>query len=134
MDKKKTCYTIPHPSLFIDNYLSAEEKDSAFILRYAYIKNDVPYKTGLRFDDCRAYRFRSFDYCTGWHIDGVYLTLAQVEGSSWLKELKTDAYKEWKEYNSMNHYMIFMENTGCYEMIAGSWELLPIEEGHLEEP
>lgn len=75
----------------------------------------------------RASRTRDVDACTDWHVDGVIETLVEILDSDWVAELRRDTAdiqrdgEKWQ----MHHYMIFMDNHGCIEAIAESWELLP---------
>jgi hypothetical protein len=52
-----------------------------------------------------------------------------VEGSEWLEEIQSDTEKIWKNKWKMNHYMIYLDSAGCFEIIAESWAALPEQEG-----
>jgi hypothetical protein len=85
---------------------------------------DVIYGSGLDFHGVRAYRWRAESHCTLWHIDGVYDTVAEVKRSKWVAALTAAEPKESRGRFEMHHYMIYLDSSGSYEIIAASWSLL----------
>jgi hypothetical protein len=63
-------------------------------------------------------------------IDGGYDTIAAVEGSGWVEELTSAQTKEWRGHFAMHHYMLYIDSSGCYEVVAASWSLLPDVQKH----
>ena len=68
-------------------------------------------------------RTRTERCCTAWHIEGAYDTLVEVEGSSWVNEIRADTQALWRDKWAMHHYMIYLDSI-CFEVIADSWEAL----------
>jgi hypothetical protein len=98
------------------------------VLRFQYYRDDVLVRSGIRFEMITATRMRTERCCTVWHIE-AYDTLVSVEGSAWLKEIVADTHEPWRHKWKMNHYMIYLDSTGCFEFIAESWKVLPEEVG-----
>lgn len=118
--------TMPVPStsfvsdpVFIDHGGDAE-------LRYDYDRDDQVVRGGIRFETVRAYRFRAEGHCTAWHVD-AYDTLVEVVSSSWVTELldaePSYTWGHWK----INHYLLFLDGAGAFEVAAEAWSLLPEE-------
>jgi RHS repeat-associated protein len=99
------------------------------VLQFDYDRNGSIYRSGIKFNGVIAHRHRSDPLCTAWHIEEVYDILAEIQRSSWLYELQTDARQNENEYPKSFHYMIYLDGSGCYEIVAGSWEALLEEEG-----
>lgn len=97
------------------------------VLAYEFERDSVRYRGGVRFEKVRAYRWRAESHCTGWHVEGVYDTLAEVEGSAWVAELTTAEPRQSRGLWVMHHFMLYVEDDGCFEVVAESWEMLPEE-------
>jgi hypothetical protein len=82
-------------------------------------------RTGLRFTTPRAYRWRAEGHSTVWHMEGAYDILVEVVDSEWVRELKESQMDEtpW----TIRHFLIYIEDSGAYEIAAESWSLLPEE-------
>ena len=63
----------------------------------------------------------------------TYDNLVEVKDSEWVKELKENTSEMFRSTWDMHHYMIFLDSSGCYEVVAQSWEALPEEEGAWDE-
>ncbi len=79
-----------------------------------------------------AHRHHTDICCTAWHIKDVYDTLAEIEESLWLDELKAISTENGSDFLNINHYMIYFDSSGCYEIVSSSWEIFPEEEGAWE--
>jgi hypothetical protein len=135
MNNRKPCYTIPEPSTATHSASDKLNADgSTLTLRYDYDRyrdHDLVgvFRSGLRFQDVRAYRFRAESHCTLWHIRDVYDTLVEIEDSDWVEELRALSKRVTQRSREIHHYMIYLDSSGCYEIAARSWEALPEEEG-----
>lgn len=78
----------------------------------------------FEFDRVRAYRHRAESHCTVWHLD-AYDTLVEVENSAWVAELLEAMPEDMRSLFEMHHYMIYLDSSGCYEVVAASWRFLP---------
>jgi hypothetical protein len=97
----------------------------ALTIRYEFDADEFIHRGGLEFRGVRAHRHRAESHCTAWHIEGVYDTVARIDGSEWVAEL-TDAQPVGHRGRfPMNHYMIYLDSAGCYEVVAADWALLP---------
>lgn len=69
----------------------------------------------------RAMQWRAEGHCTVWHIEGCYDTVVRVENSEWIKSIINDVpdwYEQWKKDFILNHYMIYLDSFGCFEVIG----------------
>jgi hypothetical protein len=127
MGSKKPLYTVPAPSTVF------EDGGAYFCngtIRYEYYRGDSLYRSGIGFYRAPAMRNRSEECCTAWHIEGAYDTLVEVEGSSWLEEITAAIPVQLRDrYKPLHHFMIYLDGSGCIEVIAEAWELLPEEIG-----
>ena len=101
-------------------------------IRFAYDRDGVTYRSGIRFRRVLATRTRSERCCTEWHIQDAYDTLLEVCESSWADELRADIPARWQGEQEMHHYMIYLDSAGCFEVVAESWETIPEEVGSWE--
>ena len=94
-------------------------------LRCMYERAGSMYVGGLHFLRVRAYRFRAEGHCTAWHVEDAYDTLVEVEHSEWVEELlaaePSETWGQWK----MRHFLIFIDGSGAYEVIAEDVRWLP---------
>jgi hypothetical protein len=76
--------------------------------------------TCLHFVKQRAFRKRSENYCTAWHVTGTFDSVCEVEGSDWVQELRCASAPEWRDQWVMRHFMIYIDSFGCLEAVAES--------------
>lgn len=125
----KHLYTISVPS-------TEFESGGAYMvrgtIRYEYYRGGAVHRSGIRFKRVYATRTRAESCCKVCDIEGAYDTLVEVMDSKWVPELQTDTIdrqlklgEEWE----MHHYMIYLDSSGCFEVVAESWETLPEEVG-----
>lgn len=125
MNKKIPLYQSDYPSTSFEKVVFISPED---ILSYQYFNDDNNLcKETISFQHARAVRERTEKSCTLWHIDKAYDTLCEVIDSSWLKEINQDTDELWRDHWQMRHYIIYLEDLGCLEVIAESWKL------HFEE-
>lgn len=124
MTEKRPLYKIPHiggPAIE-GSLICGDEIEFAYNMPHHQVRG------GFRFSKIRASRTRSMLACARWHVEGVIATLVEVVDSDWVAELQRDTGERQRRSGQnweMHHYMIFLENSGCSEVIAESWELLP---------
>ena len=75
------------------------------------------------FGKMRALRSRAETYCSSWHIEGVYDTVCEIEGSEWVAQLRSESVPEWRDAWVMRHFMIFVDSYGCLEVVAADASL-----------
>ena len=126
---KKPLYTVPVAS-------TAFESGGAYMLlgtiRYEYYREGVHHRSGIRFKRIKATRTYSESASKAWHIEGAYDTLVEIENSPWVEELQADTADRQRRLGEkweMHHYMIYLDSSGTFEVIAESWEALPEETG-----
>lgn len=78
----------------------------------------------ITFHRVRAYRFRAEVHCTGWHVEGAYDVLAHVEESEWSASIRRETAQGWADEWVLNHYMIYLDSVGSFEVLAESWEAM----------
>lgn len=103
-------------------------------LRCMFEKDGSMVRGGLRFFGVRAYRYRTEPYCTVWHLDEAYDMLVEVEHSSWVAQLHADEPPALNWSMPLRHFLIYIDDAGAYEIVAGSYEWLPqvvVESGRI---
>lgn len=102
-----------------------EDSRGSLSIRYSYYVDERFRQSGIRFSRRRAYRYRAESHCTEWYRSGAYDTLVEVENSEWIAELLEAMPEDMRGRFEMHHYMIYLDSSGCYEVVAASWEFLP---------
>lgn len=114
----------PPPSAYTEDVVFIHPGGDAE-LRCTYERNGSMYTGGLRFLRVRAYRFRAEGHCTPWHVADAYDTLVEVEQSDWVSELlaaePSEAWGQWR----IQHFLIYIDGSGAYEVAAENCEWLP---------
>lgn len=128
MGEKVTLGKLPTPSTAITSELVFESDGAAAILRFEFDREGIIYRGGVRFDNPRAYRFRAESHCTAWHIESAYDTIAEVAPSDWVTELKMAAPTDLRTLWDMHHFMIYIDSSGCFEVVGSGWSLIPEEQ------
>lgn len=125
MPEKLALATIPQsPSL---EEVTFEHLEGDAVLRFNLERGGEVYRTGLRFDTVRAYRFRTEGHCTAWHVTDVYDALAEVRNSEWVRELLSAEAAATAGHWRIRHFIIYIEDVGCFEVGAASWSWLEEE-------
>lgn len=128
MSNKMSLYELPVAStdLIADAILCGN------VIRYSYLRDGVERRGGLIFNNVKAKRTRSDEACTAWHIEEAYDTLVEIEGSSWVNEIMADTQDRQQRFDetwSLHHYLIYLDGSGCIEVLSESWNELPEEHG-----
>jgi len=111
------------PSTMIEKVVLEDRRGSVRIC-YTYHQDGAWREAGISFERVRAYRRRAESHCTVWHLD-AYDTVVEVEGSEWVAELLEAMPEDMRDMFEMHHYMIYLDSSGCYEVVAASWQFLP---------
>ncbi len=90
------------------------------LITYVRETETQSFEAGIRFVRARAFRFRAEAHCTTWHSRDTYNQLVEISDSEWAAEL----YRPNREWE-MHHYMVYIADSGCYEVASESWEWLP---------
>lgn len=129
-----SCYTLPEPSSALRSEVTLVEKADTLCLRYDYYRYDQGrlsgiFRSGLYFQGVESYRHLSDRRCSMWHAR-AYDTLVEIEASEWIDALKQTSSID--DGPALHHFMIFMKASGCYEIAAQYWDVLPEEQGTWE--
>lgn len=125
------CYTLLEPSTSSLSGVRLESPGGILCLYYDYDKDGVAYNGGLRFEKVRAYSHVAEIHCPAWKIENAYDKLIKLSESKWVEELIESTVSDQRDSWILNHYMIYFDSAGCYEIIADSWEALPEKGGAL---
>ena len=128
MGSLKPLYKLPVPSTHVDG--DAEFCEDTRRFQY-FDDNGVLCRGGIGFSRVAATRTRAERCCTEWHIQ-AYDTLVEVPESSWAKEIYCDTDEMWRDEWEMHHFLIYVDSSGSFELIAESWEPLTEERGARE--
>jgi hypothetical protein len=127
MSSKKLLHGIPVPSTGFTTEAYFDGRGITPSIRFKYAKDGAMFQSGIGFSKVAAVRTRAERCCTAWHVEGAYDTLVEVEGSSWVDEIRADTQEMWRKKWQMHHYLIYLDSLGCFEVIAESWAALPEE-------
>lgn len=118
--KKIEHFEIPVPSTaLIDSHLV--EDGVVTTLWYRYERDGAIIEEGIEFTRVRAHRFRAEVHCKTWHLQG-YDALIEIPDSEWAAEIRSETASGWKDHWTLNHYMIYLDTSGSYELLAESWK------------
>ena len=118
---------ITTPSTAIMSDVVAVLGGGSLTLRFEFDRDGVRFRSGVRFSNVSAHRWRAESHCTAWHIEGAYDTIVEVEESAWRAELVDAQPAHQRGLWAIRHLMLYLDSAGCYEVAAESWELLPDE-------
>ena len=79
----------------------------------------VELSVSVKFEKVRAFRHRAEILCTTWHLN-AYDTVSAVDDSDWVKELSAASQESPGFEFVMNHYLIFLADSGAFEVVAES--------------
>jgi hypothetical protein len=123
---------IPTPSTAITSDVAAVLSGGALTLKFQFDRDGVLLTSGVVFLKVRAHRWRAESHCTVWHIEDVYDTIVEIEGSDWATELLMAEPIQARGRWVIRHFMLFLDSVGCFEIAAESWALLPEESALFE--
>lgn len=123
MQLKKPLYTVPVPSVSFTKEAYFDERGHGIspAIRFEYETDGVLHQVGIAFTHAATMRHRVERCCKSWHSDDCYDVLVEVENSLWVAEIRADTQEMWRDKWEMHHYMIYLDSSGCFEVIAESW-------------
>lgn len=131
MSNLRKCYTLPAASTSSLSGVKLECPGGVLFLHYDYDKEGYAYNSSLKFEKVRAHLHVADLHCPAWKIESSYDQLVQITDSEWVKKLlestADDQHNSWQ----LNHYMIYFDGEGCFEIVAESWSALPEKRGRL---
>ncbi len=125
------CYVLPEPSTSSISGVRLEFPGGTLRLLFDYDKDGITCNSGLMFKRVRAHSHIAESHCPAWKIEASYDKLVKISDSELIKELLESTVEDQRASFSLNHYMIYFDSDGCYEIVAESWEALPEKEGSL---
>ncbi len=128
---KEDCYILPEPSTSSISGVRLEFPGGTLSLYYDYDREGIAYNGGLIFKKVRAHIHTAESHCSASKITLSYDKLVKVSNSSLVDELLECVPIDQRDSWDLNHYMIYFDSDGCYEIIAESWETLPEKLGSL---
>lgn len=116
---------ITTPSTAITKEAWTERVGADLFLRYEFDRDGRLFSSGIVFRKVRATQWRAEAHCGIWHLSDTYDTVCEVENSAWVLDLQTagthSARTEW----NLRHFAIYLDSSGCFEVVSESCELLP---------
>lgn len=122
-------YILPEPSSSSENGVSMKSIGGSINLYFDYDKEGIIFNHGLSFSKVRSHQFTAESHCPAWKIEKSYDSLIKVIDSNEIESLLKSTPEDFRSNWTLNHYMIYFDSVGCYEVIAESWEILPEKEG-----
>lgn len=133
MTSTKNCYLLPEPSTSSVSGVRLDFPGGVLSLCFDYDRDGVVYNSGLLFKNVRAHCHTAESHCPAGKIEKAYDNLIQISESRWVEELLESTAEDQRSSWHLNHYMIYFDSDGCYEVIAESWEALPEKQGSLSD-
>lgn len=103
--------------------------DPRFIVSEGVAVIDFDHETGgqvvsesVSFQKPRAFRQLAETLCRAWHAD-AYDHVSLVENSDWVRELRKQESENGAGGFVMNHYMIYFDGAGVFEVVADAYTL-----------
>jgi hypothetical protein len=119
--------TLPTPSTALTSDVELVRTVGSAEIRYEFDRDGALFRGVISFHKVRAGRWRAEGHCTAWHIKDCYDTVAEVEESDWVEELRhaaqTTGHRSWV----MRHFMIYLDSAGCFEFVAESANVATVE-------
>lgn len=125
------CFTLPEPSTSSVSGVRLEYPGGVLRLYFDYDRDGVIYNSGLLFKNVRAHIHTADSHCVAWKIEKSYDSLVKITGSKLVKELLESTVEDQRDSWVLNHYMIYFDSDGCYEIVAEDWKVLPENTGSL---
>jgi hypothetical protein len=66
-------------------------------------------------------------YVTAEQFQTAYDHLVEMLDSPWVAEIKSVAPSDQRDSWALRHFIIVFDSSGCFEVIAESWDELPEE-------
>lgn len=124
-------FVLPGPSTTSELGVHLDFYGGVLRLLFDYERDDKLYNSGLLFKKVRGIIHTADYHCPAWKIEKAYDHLVEIANSEVVDELSKGITEDHRSYWKLNHYMIFFDGSGCFEIIADSWSSLPEELGIL---
>lgn len=108
----------PSSSLVGQPIISANAGDLHLVMQF--VAGGRARRMRLIFARQRAFRKRATVHCARWHVEGTLDTVCEVRNSDWTAELCEATSAAWRNRWVMRHFMIYLDNYGCIEVVAES--------------
>jgi len=131
MQTTSECFTLPEPSTSSVSGVRLEFPGGVLRLYFDYDRDGVIYNSGLLFKNVRAHRHTAELHCVAWQIEKSYDRLVKITDSKLVEELLESTVEDQRSSWVLNHYMIYFDSDGCYEVVAEDWKVLPENQGSL---
>lgn len=125
MNTKKPIFELPLPSTDFATEAFFHDEGSVAIVRYGIGSGTGNKVGGIKFFGVSAFKKTIELCCSPWHIEVAYDMLVEVEDSTWRKEVWSNLPERHRDNRNAHHYMIYLDSSGCFEVLAESWQVLP---------
>lgn len=88
------------------------------VLTFDYETDDGYRESSIGFRRVEAFSFTFYECCSPEQV-GAYDKVILVDNSAWLSELRG---RKVSDDGTTQHYRIFLDEVGCYDVIAGEFE------------
>ena|ERR1700730_6799059 len=78
----------------------------------------------IQFDRIRWHEFTALYNCSPEQVSSAYFKLVELVQSKRLIEFVCNDRATAKAYRELHHYRIFLDESGCHEVFAQSWQSL----------
>jgi hypothetical protein len=78
----------------------------------------------IQFERIRWHEFTALYNCSPVQVSSAYFELVELVQSKRLIEYVGNDRATAKAYRELHHYQIFLDESGCHEVFAQSWQLL----------
>lgn len=126
--KVTICYELPVASTTMSD-VCLDTDGGTLTLRFSFNREGVIFRSGLQFHRVRAHRHRAELYVSAEQIEVAYDVLVELANSPWIEELRSVAPADQRDSWILRHYLIVFDSSGCFEVVADSWDVLPEEPG-----
>lgn len=92
------------------------------LIPYQFERDGRVVSQSIHFKRVRAFRHHAESLCTPWHVK-AYDQVVLIEDSHWVTELKEAAPKGSTHEFVLNHYMVYLDSSGVFEVVAESFTL-----------
>jgi hypothetical protein len=120
------CYELPDPSTAMSD-VALNCLGGVLSLCYSCDRDGVVYRGGIRFQGVRAHRHIAEMYATVEQIEAAYDALVELRSSQWIDELRSEVPADQMDEWPLRHYMVVFDSSGCFEVVAETWQALPEE-------
>jgi hypothetical protein len=128
MEKYLSVHSLPSNSLVEKANIRFDFGD--MILEYDYFLADKYWYSYIRFHSVRAMKFTAELHCNENQLDAES-QIIEIVNSNWSRKLLLNENEDTLNHWILNHYMIYLDDNGCFEFLANSWETYTPKLGRL---